>query len=485
MKTLRITILKTFFITIFSFVLLQTSIIAQDKADKLEKLMNKYYEYGQFNGSVLVAENGNVILNKGYGYANMEWDVPNTTDTKFRLASITKQFTAMLIMQLVEEGKIDLNGKLSDYLPYYKKAIGDKITIHHLLTHTSGIPNLTNRPENEFNKISKNHIEVKELVEKYCSDDLEFEPGSKFSYSNSGYVILGAVIEEMSGKPYEEVLKEKIFDPSGMENSGYDNNNLIIDKRASGYNKSFSEYENTEYLDMSFPYSAGSMYSTVEDLYLWDQALYSEKLLSEENKEIMFKPFLQNYAYGWGVNELPVGDDKKKVTRHSGGINGFNTLIVRFVDDKHLIVLLNNFSPSNLNNIVSKIGNILYGIEYEFPKRSLAEVFSKTVVTEGINKGLKQFKELNEKNSEEYYINEGEINNFGYVLIELNRIDDAIEIFKLNIELFPEAFNTYDSLGEAYMIKGNKELAIKNYEKSIELNPDNENGKKMLEKLQE
>ena len=485
MKTLRITILKTFFITIFSFVLLQTSIIAQDKADKLEKLMNKYYEYGQFNGSVLVAENGNVILNKGYGYANMEWDVPNTTDTKFRLASITKQFTAMLIMQLVEEGKIDLNGKLSDYLPYYKKAIGDKITIHHLLTHTSGIPNLTNRPENEFNKISKNHIEVKELVEKYCSDDLEFEPGSKFSYSNSGYVILGAVIEEMSGKPYEEVLKEKIFDPSGMENSGYDNNNLIIDKRASGYNKSFSEYENTEYLDMSFPYSAGSMYSTVEDLYLWDQALYSEKLLSEENKEIMFKPFLQNYAYGWGVNELPVGDDKKKVTRHSGGINGFNTLIVRFVDDKHLIVLLNNFSPSNLNNIASMIGNILYGIEYDLPKRSLAEVFSKTVVTEGINKGLKQFKELNEKNSEEYYINEGEINNFGYVLIELNRIDDAIEIFKLNVELFPEAFNTYDSLGEAYMIKGNKELAIKNYKKSIELNPDNENGKKMLEKLQE
>ena len=242
----------------------------------------------------------------------MEWDVPNTTDTKFRLASITKQFTAILIMQLVEEGIIDFNGKLSDYLPYYKKTTGDKITIHHLLTHTSGILNLTNKPENEFNKISKNYIEVKELVKKYCSDNLEFEPGLKFSYSNSGYVILGAVIEEISGKPYDEVLKEKIFNPLGMENSGYDNNNFIIEKRASGYNKSFSEYENTDYLDMSFPYFAGSMYLTVEDLYLWAQALYTDKLLSEENKEIMFKPFLQSYAYGWGVYELPVGERIRK-----------------------------------------------------------------------------------------------------------------------------------------------------------------------------
>jgi len=485
MKTLKFTTLKIFFLSIFSFVLFLSSINAQDKAAIIEELMNKYYDYGQFNGSVLVAENGNVIFKKGYGYANMEWNVPNTTDTKFRLASITKQFTSMLIMQLVEEGKINLDGKLSDFLPYYRKDIGDHVTIHNLLTHTSGIPNLTNKPQGVLEKMGSKHYEVKELIEELCSDDLEFEPGSKYSYCNSGYNILGAVIEEITGKPYEVVLRERIFKPLGMENSGIDNNKPVIEKRASGYNKGVLDYENTSYLDMSLVYAAGAMYSTVEDLFLWDQALYTDKLLSENNKEIMFTPFLQNYAYGWGVSELPIGDETKKVIRHSGGINGFNTVIIRLVDDNNTIILLNNFSPCNLNKISKGIADILYGEEYEVPKRSLAEEFSKTVMLEGISKGIKQLKELKEKQEDEYYIDEYEINSFGYYLMEKDRVDDAIEVFKLNVELFPDAFNTYDSLGEAYMIKGEKELSIINYEKSVELNPGNTNGIKTLKKLKE
>ncbi|MBL7129250.1 MAG: serine hydrolase [Ignavibacteria bacterium] len=485
MKTLKFTTLKIFFLSIFSFVLFLSSINAQDKAALIEELMNKYNEYGQFNGSVLVAENGNVILKKGYGYANMEWNVPNTADTKFRLASITKQFTSMLIMQLVEEDKINLDGKLSDYLPYYRKDVGDQVTIHNLLTHTSGIPNLTNKPPGVLEKMGSKHYEVKELIEEFCSDDLEFEPGSKYSYCNSGYNILGAVIEEVTGKPYEVVLRERIFEPLGMENSGIDDNEPVIEKRASGYNKGIIDYENTNYLDMSLVYAAGAMYSTVEDLFLWNQALYTDKLLSENNKEIMFTPFLQNYAYGWGVSELPIGDENKKVIRHSGGINGFNTVIIRLVDDKHLIVLLNNFTPCNLNKISKGIADILYGEEYEVPKRSLAEKLSKTVMLEGVSEGIKQLKELKEKQENEYYVDENEINNFGYYLLEKDRVDDAIEVFKLNVELFPDAFNPYDSLGEAYMIKGEKELAIKNYEKSVELNPGNTNGIKMLKKLKE
>ena len=485
MLTLKFTTLKVFLFTILSFIIFQSSIIAQDKAAEIEELMNKYNEYGQFNGAVLIAENGDVIFKKGYGYANMEWNIPNTTDTKFRLASITKQFTAMLIMQLVEGGNINLDGKLSDYLPYYRKDVGDQVTIHHLLTHTSGIPNLTNKPPGVLDKLGRNHYEVRELIEELCSDDLEFEPGSKFSYCNSGYCILGAVIEEVTGKSYEEVLRERIFKQLGMDNSGMDNNEPVIEKRASGYNKGILDYENTDYLDMSLVYSAGAMYSTVEDLFLWDQALYTDKLLSEENKEIMFTPFLQNYAYGWGVSELPIGDENKKVIRHSGGINGFNTVIIRLVDDKHLIVLLNNFSPCNLNKISKGIADILYGEEYELPKRSLAEKFSKTVMLEGVSEGIKQLKELKEKQENEYYIDENEINNFGYYLLGKDRVDNAIEVFKLNVELFPDAFNPYDSLGEAYMIKGEKELAIKNYEKSVELNPGNTNGIRMLKKLKE
>ncbi|MFC2092898.1 serine hydrolase [Bacteroidota bacterium] len=485
MKNLKYYTLHIFLTVILSFVLFQTTSLAQDKAANIEELMNKYYDYGQFNGSVLVAENGNVIFKKGFGYANLEWDIPNAADTKFRLASITKQFTSMLIMQLVEEGKINLEGKISDYLPYYRKDVGDKVTIHNLLTHTSGVTNLTNMPPDVVSKISKQHYEVKELIEKFCSEDLEFEPGSKYKYSNSGYNILGAIIEEVTGKPYGEVLKEKIFEPVGMNSSGLDDYESIIENRASGYDKGILDYSNTEYLDMSMVYSAGALYSTVEDLYKWDQALYTDKLLSEKNKEIMFTPFLQNYAYGWGVSKSEFGGKDRKILRHTGGINGFNTVIIRMVDDNNLIVLLNNYSPCNLSNISKGIADILYGEEYEQPKRSLADEFSRITMSEGVAEGVKQLKELKEKKNEEYYIDENEINNFGYYLLGKERIDDAIEVFKLNVELFPDAFNTYDSLGEAYMIKGEKNLAIKNYEKSVELNPENTNGINILKKLKE
>ena len=485
MKNLIHNALNIFLTVILSYVLFQTTAPAQDKAAIIEELMNKHYDYGQFNGSVLVAENGNVIFKKGYGYANMEWDIPNSADTKFRLASITKQFTAMLIMQLVEEGKINLEGKISDYLPYYKKDAGEQVTVHNLLTHTSGVPNLTNRPPEILSKIGKHHYEVKELIEKFCSDDLEFEPGSKFTYSNSGYNILGAVIEEVTGKPYEEVLKEKIFVPLGMNSSGLEDNEPIIEKRASGYEKGLVDFSNTEFLDMSMVYSSGALYSTVEDLYKWDQGLYTDELLSEKYKEIMFTPFLQRYAYGWGVSTSEFDGKDRKILRHTGGINGFNTVIIRIVDDKHLIVLLNNYSPCNLSKISKGIADILYGEEYEQPKRSLAEKFSRVTMLEGVAEGIKQLKELQEKQSDEYYLEENEINNFGYYLLEKERIDDAIEVFKLNVELFPDAFNPYDSLGEAYMIKGENNLAIKNYEKSVELNPENTNGINMLKKLRE
>jgi CubicO group peptidase (beta-lactamase class C family) len=163
----------------------------------------------------------------------MEWNIPNTPDTKFRLGSITKQFTATIILQLVEQGKIKLDGKLSDYLPDYRKDVGEKVTIHNLLTHTSGIPNYTSQP-GFFENVSRNPYKVDEFVKKYASGDLEFAPGSKFLYDNSGYFLLGAIIEHVTGKPYEQVLKENIFDPVGMKNTGYDHHDTIIAKRATG-----------------------------------------------------------------------------------------------------------------------------------------------------------------------------------------------------------------------------------------------------------
>ena len=459
--------------------------LEQDKIGKIDALIQAYNDLGQFNGSVLVAERGKVIYKKGFGLANREWNIPNKPDTKFRLGSITKQFTSMLILQLVEQGKIDIQGKLSDYLPYYRKDTGSQVTIHHLLTHSSGIPSYTSIP-NFFEEISRDPYPVADFVKKYCSGDLQFEPGSRYVYNNSGYFLLGAIIEEITGKTYEDVLDENIFHPLGMHDSGYDRHSPIISNRASGYSNEFEGYTNAPYLDISLPYAAGSLYSTAEDLYIWDQALYTEKMLSAEMKELMFTPHLANYGYGWGIREksLPESEEKLTSISHGGGINGFNTLIERLVDEKHLVVLLNNTPQANLGQMSNAIIRILYGKPYEMPKKSIAKVVFQTLMKKDLKSAIAQYETLKNDHPEDYDFSARELNTLGYYLLtDRKKTEDAIEIFKLNIKAYPKYANGYDSLAEAYMISGNKTLAIKNYAKSLELDPNNTNAVEKLNEL--
>jgi len=460
------------------------SINSQDKAHEIDLLMQKYHEMTQFNGTVLVAEKGEMIFKKGYGLANMEWDIPNAPDTKMRLGSITKQFTSMLIMQLVEDGLIDLQEKITTFLPDYRRETGDLVTVHHLLTHSSGIPSYTSLP-NFFGEISRDPYPVPEFIEKFCSGDLEFEPGTEFRYNNSGYFLLGAIIEKVSGKTYEEALQKNILEPLGMENTGYDHHSTILKKRATGYTKSLKQYNNSPYLDMGLPYAAGSLYSTVEDLYLWDRALYTEKLLSRKNKLIMFTPFLDNYAYGWAVGKTVIGTagDSLALIEHGGGINGFNTLISRMVEDEHLVVLLNNTGGTDLNAMNRSIRNLLYGEPYELPKRSIGTEMYDKLGESDLEAALAYFEELKENRPDDYDFRESELNRLGYILLSENRIDEAIGIFQLNVKMFSQSSNVYDSLGEAYMKNSQKEYAIKNYERSLELNPNNSNAVEMLNKL--
>lgn len=460
---------------------------AQSKAAKIEELMNQYQDYGQFNGSVLVAEDGEVIYANGQGMANMEFDIPNTPDTKHRLGSITKQFTAALILQLVEQGKLELDKTISAYLPNYKGPAADKVTIHHLLTHTSGIPNYTSFP-GFFENYSRDPFTPAEFVKVFSDSTLQFTPGEKFAYSNSGYFLLGRIIEEVTGKPYEKVLQENILDPLHMKNTGYDHHETILKNRASGYEKNGNEYANAAYLDMSIPYAAGSLYSTVEDLYLWDQALYSDKVLSEGSKKLMFSPHIKDgnsyYGYGWVVGYLPIGQttDSLAIITHGGGINGFNTLITRFPSEKDLIVLLNNTGGTKLREMTTSITSILHGVDYEMPKKSIAMEILPVFMKNGVTAGRERFRELKEDST--YALSENEMNSIGYRLLREGKVKEAIEIFQINVEEFPDSWNVYDSLGEAYLEDRQKDLAIKNYRKSIEMNPENTNGKEMLKKAE-
>ena len=466
----------------------QSAALAQEtpktKAAKIEEVLSTAHKYRLFNGTALIAENGKVIYKKGFGLANMEWNIPNAPETRFRLGSITKQFTATLIMQLVEQGKIKLDGKISDYLPEYRKDIGEKVTVHQLLNHTSGIPSYTGLP-GFFNDVSRNPYKVDEFIKKYASNDLAFEPGSKFAYNNSGYFLLGAIIEKATGRTYEQALKEKILDPLGMANTGYDRHATILSKRATGYQKTPTGYINSAYLDMSLPYAAGAMYSTIEDLYLWDQALYTDRVISAQSKEVMYKPNLNDYAYGWVVQKASFGNGNSGPQRiaHGGGINGFSTVIVRFPEQKHLIVLLDNTSQG-VGSLERELTNILFDQPYNMPKQWIADVLLKTIREKGVEAAVAEYRDLKARQPNAYDFSEPQLNQAGYHLLRDGKLKEAIEVFKLNVEAYPKAFNTYDSLAEAYMESGNNELAIQNYKKSLELNPQNTNGAEMLKKLE-
>lgn len=469
---------------IFILLLSLVQIYSQDKVQKIDEFIQKYKELNQFNGAVLVAEDGKIIFSKGYGMADFENGIANNNETKFRLASVTKQFTATLIMQLVEKGKIKLEGKLTDYLPYYRKDIGDKITISQILSHTSGLANYTDNSKFMMEQTG-NKVTPKDFVLKYCSEDLVYEPGTNWQYSNSGYFILGLVIEEVTGKTYEDNLQENILTPLGMTNSGYEHNDKTYENKAKGYSRTLGEFKPARFIDMTIPYAAGSMYSTVEDMFKWDQALYTEKILSKKSLDKMFTPVLNNYGYGLHIMEplLGDGDKKLKVIGHGGGIFGFNSLETRLVDENKFIMLLNNFDTGNLNGITNGIVSILYGMEPPKPRISTAEFLSSIIKDKGIDAAVEEFGKI-KNNEEEYRTNEREINELGYNLLQEGKVTEAVKILKINVDFFPESANVYDSYGEALAAAGDKENAIINYKKSIELNPDNESGKQMLKKLE-
>ena len=454
-------------------------LFSQTKIDKIDELISLYSDYEGFNGSVLVAHEGKIIYKKGFGFANMEWDIPNQVDTKFMIASVTKQFTAMLIMQLVAENKLDLHKPIITYLPEYPKKNGEKITIHQLLTHSSGIVD---------GRYDEKKFRPKEMVNQFAETPLEFKPGKRFSYSNSGYTLLGYIIETITEESYEDVLKDKIFTPLNMKNTGFYRHIPLIKSMSSGYNKSWGNYFNIDYSDESSAYAAGAIYSTVEDLFLWDQALYTETLLPKKYMNLIFTKHIPasfggHYGYGWELTEKPIGNTSEMIETigHSGTISGYCALFTRIPSSNSSIIFLNNTRRAFLNAMTTAITGILYNESYDFPLKPIAKFMTETIENEGIKKGILFYKE--HKDLSEYYVSEQELIVEGYRLLHAGNAKDAAEVFKLSTEIFPNNDNPYDSYAEALMELGKNDEAIKNYNKSLLLNPGNDNAKKMLKKL--
>lgn len=332
----------------------QASSQAAPDISRMEQIIQDSVSRKEFMGTVLVAQGDKILLDKGYGFANLEWDVPNTPSTKFRLGSVTKQFTAACILLLEERGKLSVDDLVKKYISD-APAAWDKITIRNLLTHTSGIPNYTDFPD--FGVFQTTHVTAEQLVAHFRDKPLDFQPGEKWSYSNSGYSLLGYLIEKISGESYEKFLQENIFTPLGMKDSGYDSNSAVIPHRAAGYTPGKSGAVNAEYVDMTTPLSAGALYSTTEDLLRWQQALFGGKLLKAESLVKMTTPFKNDYAFGLGVITV----NGRKMISHGGGINGFNTIVAYYPEDKLSVIVLSNINGSAPQTLAPKLAAVAHG----------------------------------------------------------------------------------------------------------------------------
>ena len=315
-----------------------------------------------FSGSILIAKKGQVLLSKGYGMANYELDAPNTPQTKFHIASISKSFTAAAILLLQERGALKVGDPLTKYIPDYPN--GDKITIHHLLTHTSGIPDVNGFPI--YDSKSKFPQTPAGLIELFKQSPLAVPTGERYLYSNSNYNLLAFIIEKASGKAFGDFLRENIFEPLGMRDTGHDGRaTALLKNRASGYVPAGVDgVENAPYLDWTMKTGNGSLYSTVEDLYKWDRALYTEKILKRGSLDKMFAKHVDDaVGYGWFISRRL----NRNCIRMNGRSPGFQGEIHRYVDDDVCVIVIGNNYSGTASFMIGDIAAIAFGEKYQAP----------------------------------------------------------------------------------------------------------------------
>lgn len=336
---------------------------AQDTA-RMEQVVREFVDSKQFMGTVLVARGDQIVLDQAYGSANLEWNIANTPATKFRLGSVTKQFTGVSILLLEERGKLNLDDPIKKYYAA-APAAWDAVTLKHLLTHTSGIPNLTSFPE--FEKFKYFPATLADSIALFKDRPLQFVPGEKMAYSNSGYILLGAVIEKVAGVPYADFLQANIFTPLGMKDSGYDSNTRIIEHEAAGYAPGERGIVNADFIHMSIPHAAGALYSTTGDLLRWQRGLYGGKILSAASLKKFTTPFKTDYALG-----IHVATHKRTTYSHGGGIEGFNTFLAYYPDTQMTVVALSNLNGSAPDAIAEKLGALAHGENVTLPSAHVA-----------------------------------------------------------------------------------------------------------------
>ena len=454
---------------------LETPDLSNDPAARIHKVLQDYHEHARFQGSALVAKDGEVIYREGFGEANAERGIPNTPETRHRIASLSKAFTAAIILQLVHEGRLDLDAALVNYLPAYRRDNAEQITLHHLLSHTSGI---RSEPQDWIDNRYRRAYTLDDLVQLANVAGLQFPPGSRYRFSNNAYNLLAAIIERTTGQSFDTVLRERILDPLGMNDTGLVGSDAASANCASGYNQlSWGELESAPDTDESYAVGAGGMYSTVDDLYRWSQALDGDTVLSETGRTHMFTPGLGNVGYGWAIGTYTGVDGRLNTLVYSyGAAAGAASIIFRLIDDRHLIILLGNIRQIPQSELAMNVANALMGATVTPMPPPLGPLYE-VLVSQGVEPAVARYAGSPDLPTER------SVNQLGYELMGRGRLDAAIRVFQFNVAAYPQAWNTYDSLAEGYMNAGDHQNAVEFYLRSLDLNPRNSNAERMLERL--
>jgi CubicO group peptidase (beta-lactamase class C family) len=501
---------RSFTILIFAFVLITQSLFAQNKTNDLNTYFSALAENRQFNGNVLVAEKGKIIYEKSFGYADFPTKRLNTKNTAFPIASITKTITSTAVFQLVEKGKLNLSDPLVKFFPEFPYP---EITISHLLSHTSGLTYydiLQFLIDSQSNKVFSNADFVSALVAKKKA--LLYKPGDSFNYDNATFAILALLVEKISGTPYDNYVKTNILKPAGMKNTfsrpftlqgnptNKENEKFVVSQFYPNYYSDVPIRANTNKI-LSGNWQAdkivgyGDYVSTTHDLLKYDEALYNGKLLKDATLTEAFTSVKLNngkdnpllYGLGWAVEK---DTSFGKIVYHGGNLQRLSCVLLRNTTKRQTVIVYDVAQNIAVRSALNAI-KILNGESLPIPKKSIAKIYGRVLVTEGKEAAKTTLQKL-KNDTANYDLNEDELNTLGYDFVgddkpfflpKEPKLEEALEVFKITTDLFPRSWNAYDSYGEILLKTGQKEEAIKMYMKSIELNPNNESGKKILEEL--
>lgn len=457
---------------------------AQSKKKKMSSIMEAYHHYNMFDGAVLVAENGKIVYKAAFGLANREWNIPNTTSTKFMLGSVSKPLTATLVLIQVQKGLLSLDSTIDAYLPEFANKPAAKVTIRQLLAHTSGLPNY-DMIKDFFPLISRQKFTREEYIKVYMDLPLVFAPGTQYAYSSWGYFTLGYIMERVTHTSYSALMAQDIFSKAGMHNSGSYYHTQIVPDRATGYDYSFGGFTSSDFRDQTNTMGTGDVYSTVEDLFKFHLALSNNSLLNKELTQEMLAPGIALARYGLGWFNQPfkyTATDSVASNFHLGMTEGFISFMRRIPSTNSMVVILCNSSPTDFFGITNNLLKVLYNVPVKI-KQPVHKKIETLIGTAGAEKAVDAYKAL-KADTAHYYIDWISMNFLAQQLYDLKRYEAARTISENNVMEFPDRDLVLVTMANIYLALNRKQDAIQFYKRVLVITPGYEEAKNRLRELE-